>query len=249
MSVIMCLAEEASADSGLQAESTDIRRLRMGDTGRDVLRKDVKVRGWILFGIFSVIFIFMIITICSMIHNGDFELNSFTGPLIFLTVISVICIWDGIRMIRTPEKLLNRENKNHGGSVFEMADKLYGDIIYEDKYIMVSHEVIASKKERYNLAYRWDVYLITYAYRSMSHGKLEYYCMHTGNPENVVLIILKGYMTQKRLDEVLDMLLSYCPNAIYGDLYGAGGEYLKKMRKTDIHDIPHSPYYTGNNTQ
>ena len=84
----------------------------MGDTGREVLRKDVKVRGWILFGIFSVIFVFMIITICSMIHNGEFELNSFTGPLIFLTVISVICIWDGIRMIRTPEKLLNRENKN-----------------------------------------------------------------------------------------------------------------------------------------
>ena len=71
----------------------------MGDTGREVLRKDVKVRGWILFGIFSVIFVFMIITICSMIHNGEFELNSFTGPLIFLTVISVICIWDGIRMI------------------------------------------------------------------------------------------------------------------------------------------------------
>lgn len=131
----------------------------MGDTGREVLRKDVKVRGWILFGIFSVIFVFMIITICSMIHNGEFELNSFTGPLIFLTVISVICIWDGIRMIRTPEKLLNRENKNHGGRVFEMADKLYGD------------------------------------------------------------------------------------------LDGAGGDYLEKMRKTDIHDIPHSPYYTGNNTQ
>ena len=130
----------------------------MGDTGREVLRKDVKVRGWILFGIFSVIFVFMIITICSMIYNGVFELNSFTGPLIFLTVISVICIWDGIRMIRTPEKLLNRENKNHGGSVFEMADKLYGD------------------------------------------------------------------------------------------LDGAGGDYLEKMRKTDIHDIPHSPYYTGNNT-
>lgn len=130
----------------------------MGDTGREVLRKDVKVRGWILFGIFSVIFVFMIITICSMIHNGEFELNSFTGPLIFLTVISVICIWDGIRMIRTPEKLLNRENKNHGGRVFEMADKLYGD------------------------------------------------------------------------------------------LDGAGGDYLEKMRKTDIHDIPHSPYYTGNNT-
>ena len=121
----------------------------MGDTGREVLRKDVKVRGWILFGIFSVIFVFMIITICSMIHNGEFELNSFTGPLIFLTVISVICIWDGIRMIRTPEKLLNRENKNHGGSVFEMADKLYGDIIYENKYIMASHEVIASKTMRY----------------------------------------------------------------------------------------------------
>lgn len=30
----------------------------MGDTGREVLRKDVKVRGWILFGIFSVIFVF-----------------------------------------------------------------------------------------------------------------------------------------------------------------------------------------------
>lgn len=131
----------------------------MGDTGREVLRKDVKVRGWILFGIFSVIFVFMIITICSMIHNGEFELNSFTGPLIFLTVISVICIWDGIRMIRTSEKLLNRENRNHGGRVFEMADKLYGD------------------------------------------------------------------------------------------LDGAGGDYLEKMRKTDIHDIPHSPYYTGNNTQ
>lgn len=29
----------------------------MGDTGREVLRKDVKVRGWILFGIFSVIFV------------------------------------------------------------------------------------------------------------------------------------------------------------------------------------------------
>ena len=130
----------------------------MGDTGREVLRKDVKVRGWILFGIFSVIFVFMIITICYMIHNGEFELNSFTGPLIFLTVISVICIWDGIRMIRTPEKLLNRENRNHGGRVFEMADKLYGD------------------------------------------------------------------------------------------LDGAGGDYLEKMRKTDIHDIPHSPYYTGNNT-
>lgn len=130
----------------------------MGDTGREVLRKDVKVRGWILFGIFSVIFVFMIITICSMIHNGEFELNSFTGPLIFLTVISVICIWDGIRMIRTPEKLLNRKNRNHGGGVYEMADKLYGD------------------------------------------------------------------------------------------LDGAGGDYLEKMRKTDIHDIPHSPYYTGNNT-
>lgn len=245
----MCLAAEVSADSGLQAASTDIRRLRMDNTGREVLRKDVKVRGWILFGIFSVILVFMIITICSMIHNGDFELNSFTGPLIFLTVISVICIWDGIRMIRTPEKLLNRENRNHGGGVYEMADKLYGDIIYEDKYIMVSHEVIASKKVRYNLAYRWDVYLITYVYRSMRYGKLEYYCMHTGNPENDVHIYLNGYKTGKGRKRILDTILSYCPNAIYGDLDGAGGEYLKKMRKTDIHDIPHSPYYTGNNTQ
>ena len=217
----------------------------MGDTGREVLRKDVKVRGWILFGIFSVIFVFMIITICSMIHNGEFELNSFTGPLIFLTVISVICIWDGIRIIRTPEKLLNRENKNHGGSVFEMADKLYGDIIYENKYIMASHEVIASKTMRYNLAYRWDVYLITYVYTSMRRGKLEYYCMYTGNH---VYINLRGLVTGKRKKKVLDMLLSYCPNAIYGDLDGAGGDYLEKMRKTDIHDIPHSPYYTGNNT-
>ena len=220
----------------------------MGDTGREVLRKDVKVRGWILFGIFSVIFVFMIITICSMIHNGEFELNSFTGPLIFLTVISVICIWDGIRMIRTPEKLLNRENKNHGGSVFEMADKLYGDIIYENKYIMASHEVIASKTMRYNLAYRWDVYLITYVYTSMRRGKLEYYCMYTGNHENNVYINLIGFVTGKRKKKVLNMLLSYCPNAIYGDLDGAGGDYLEKMRKTDIHDIPHSPYYTGNNT-
>lgn len=220
----------------------------MGDTGREVLRKDVKVRGWILFGIFSVIFVFMIITICSMIHNGEFELNSFTRPLIFLTVISVICIWDGIRMIRTPEKLLNRENKNHGGSVFEMADKLYGDIIYENKYIMASHEVIASKTMRYNLAYRWDVYLITYVYTSMRRGKLEYYCMYTGNHENNVYIKLRGLVTGKRKKKVLDMLLSYCPNAIYGDLDGAGGDYLEKMRKTDIHDIPHSPYYTGNNT-
>lgn len=56
-------------------------------------------------------------------------------------------------------------------------------------------------------------------------------------------------MTEKRKKKVLDMLLSYCPNAIYGDLDGAGGDYLEKMRKTDIHDIPHSPYYTGNNTQ
>lgn len=220
----------------------------MGDTGREVLRKDVKVRGWILFGIFSVIFVFMIITICSMIHNGEFELNSFTGPLIFLTVISVICIWDGIRIIRTPEKLLNRENKNHGGSVFEMADKLYGDIIYENKYIMASHEVIASKTMRYNLAYRWDVYLITYVYTSMRRGKLEYYCMYTGNHENNVYINLRRLVTGKRKKKVLDMLLSYCPNAIYGDLDGAGGDYLEKMRKTDIHDIPHSPYYTGNNT-
>ena len=220
----------------------------MGDTGREVLRKDVKVRGWILFGIFSVIFVFMIITICSMIHNGEFELNSFTGPLIFLTVISVICIWDGIRIIRTPEKLLNRENKNHGGSVFEMADKLYGDIIYENKYIMASHEVIASKTMRYNLAYRWDVYLITYVYTSMRRGKLEYYCMYTRNHENNVYINLRGLVTGKRKKKVLDMLLSYCPNAIYGDLDGAGGDYLEKMRKTDIHDIPHSPYYTGNNT-
>lgn len=55
-------------------------------------------------------------------------------------------------------------------------------------------------------------------------------------------------MTGKRKKKVLDMLLSYCPNAIYGDLDGAGGDYLEKMRKTDIHDIPHSPYYTGNNT-
>lgn len=190
----------------------------------------------------------MIITICSMIHNGEFELNSFTGPLIFLTVISVICIWDGIRIIRTPEKLLNRENKNHGGSVFEMADKLYGDIIYESKYIMASHEVIASKTMRYNLAYRWDVYLITYVYTSMRRGKLEYYCMYTGNHENNVYINLRGLVTGKRKKKVLDMLLSYCPNAIYGDLDGAGGDYLEKMRKTDIHDIPHSPYYTGNNT-
>ena len=220
----------------------------MGDTGREVLRKDVKVRGWILFGIFSVIFVFMIITICSMIHNGEFELNSFTGPLIFLTVISVICIWDGIRIIRTPEKLLNRENKNHGGSVFEMADKLYGDIICENKYIMASHEVIASKTMRYNLAYRWDVYLITYVYTSMRRGKLEYYCMYTGNHENNVYINLRGLVTGKRKKKVLDMLLSYCPNAIYGVLDGAGGDYLEKMRKTDIHDIPHSPYYTGNNT-
>ncbi len=221
----------------------------MGDTGREVLRKDVKVRGWILFGFFSVILVFVIITICSMIHNGDFGLNSFTVPLIFLTVISVICIWDGLRMIRTPEKLLNRENRYHGGSVYEMADKLYGDIIYEDKYIMVSHEVIASKTTRYNLAYRWDVYLITYVYTSMRRGKLEYYCMYTGNPKNNVYIILREFVTEKRKKKVLDMLLSYCPNAIYGDLDGAGGEYLEKMRKTDIHDIPHSPYYTGNNTQ
>ena len=183
-----------------------------------------------------------------MIHNGEFELNSFTGPLIFLTVISVICIWDGIRIIRTPEKLLNRENKNHGGSVFEMADKLYGDIIYENKYIMASHEVIASKTMRYNLAYRWDVNLITYVYTSMRRGKLEYYCMYTGNHENNVYINLRGLVTGKRKKKVLDMLLSYCPNAIYGDLDGAGGDYLEKMRKTDIHDIPHSPYYTGNNT-
>ena len=113
--------------------------------GREVLRQR-RQSAWmdIVWYLFSD-FCFMIITICSMIHNGEFELNSFTGPLIFLTVISVICIWDGIRMIRTPEKLLNRENKNHGGSVFEMADKLYGDIIYENKYIMASHEVIASK--------------------------------------------------------------------------------------------------------
>lgn len=221
----------------------------MDNTGREVLRKNVKVRGWILFGIFSVILIFMIITICSMINDGTFELNSFTGPLIFLTVISVICVWDGLRMICTPEKLLNLENQIHGGYVQEMADKLYGDIIYEDKYIMLSHEVISSKTTRYNLAYRWDVYLITYVYRSQRYGKLEYYCLHTGNPENDVRIYLRGYVAGKKRKKILDMLLSYCPNAIYGDLNGVGGEYLEKMRKTDIHDIPHSPYYTGNNTQ
>ena len=152
-------------------------------------------------------------------------------------------------MICTPEKLLNRENRIHGGRVQEMADKLYGDIIYEDKYIMLSHEVISSKTARYNLAYRWDVYLITYVYRSQRYGKLEYYCLHTGNPENDVRIYLRGYMAGKKRKKILDMLLSYCPNAIYGDLDGAGGEYLEKMRKTDIHDIPHSPYYTGNNTK
>ncbi len=60
---------------------------------------------------------------------------------------------------------------------------------------------------------------------------------------------IRGLVTEKRKKKVLDMLLSYCPNAIYGDLDGTGGEYLEKMRKTDIHDILHSPYYTGNNTQ
>lgn len=93
---------------------------------------------------------------------------------------------------------------------------------------MASHEVIASKTMRYNLAYRWDVYLITYVYTSMRRGKLEYYCMYTGNHENNVYINLRGLVTEKRKKKVLDMLLSYCPNAIYGDLDGAGGDYLEK---------------------
>ena len=96
-----------------------------------------------------------------------------------------------------------------------MADKLYGDIIYEDKYIMVSHEVIASKKVRYNLAYRWDVYLITYVYRSMRYGKLEYYCMHTGNPENDVHIYLNGYKTGSSvIAQMRCMVIWMAPEAI-----------------------------------
>lgn len=162
------------------------------------------------------------------------------GPMFLIFVFALLF---GIYLVLNPGK---QAKKFGNDKILDMADELYDDLQYDDGYIKLSENIIATDWKRPQLAYRWDVYLITdhmipgSKYTSDNY----FYVLYTRNDRNSLFVNI-NHLSKEERKKLLRTLLESCPNAVYDKLKGPGGKRLYELRHMDVHDIPNSPFYAG----
>ena len=191
-----------------------------------------------------IIILLVILILCFYGYYDSYDNEMIGYIVIFMPsfIFFVIYSYVGFNYYVNTEKVARKKGY---GNILDMSEDFYGKIEYKDDYIRVSPKVIAT--DGYDMAYRWDVYLITFhTVMSCTYGQYtptKFFSLHTRDKRYVLHVNLKPPYSDQEYENVLKTLLKYCPNAVYGELDGAGGNHLAQMRNTDIHDIPNSPYY------
>lgn len=197
--------------------------------GRDIVLKKIKSHGllMIIFGS-PIAMISILIALMFFIMGDGLEILAVLFLLLFL--LGLLLLVMGIRCVISPEKSLYIKNNP---DLLIQADQLYSNIIYEDKYIIVSDKVIANRKKILQMAYLEDIYLIYQ--HTMSMNFIRYtneLVLENRNKKNnmTINVYAKG---KKAREDLFQLLSQVCPNARFG-WTSDGLAYLNKMREKNI---------------
>ena len=184
--------------------------------------------------------------VCLFMLKSFFEDDAGIFYVMFIGLMFLIFVFAllfGIYHVLNPGKLAKKFGND---KILDMADELYDDLQYDDGYIKLSENIIAANWKRPQLAYRWDVYLITDLMIPYSRYTREnyFYILYTRNDKNSLFINI-NHLSKEERKKLLRTLLESCPNAVYDKFKGPGGKRLYELRHMDIHDIPNSPFYAG----
>lgn len=150
------------------------------------------------------------------------------GILTFLMVIEgLVFIIMGVKRVNHPEQ--SPEMKNNP-NLLQQADSLYANIIYEDKFVILSNYVIANKKRPTQMAYLRDIYLIYRHTASMNFIRyINELVLENRNKKNSMRISTYAKSGADK-DRLTQLLAQACPNARFG-WNKENLAYLEEMRR------------------
>lgn len=124
-------------------------------------------------------------------------------------VIGLVLIIQGIVYILDP-------TKNHilkaNPRLLEMADDLFSNVKFEDKIIIMSDKVIASKRDLTQMAY-FDEVLMIYEYTHTTNMVTDTHKVKLETADYTALIDVYAYK-EDAIDGLIKMLFRMCPNAV-----------------------------------
>lgn len=150
------------------------------------------------------------------------------GIITFLMVIEGLAfIIMGVKRVNHPERAPEMRNNPN---LLQQADQLYSNIIYEDKFVILSNYVIANKKHPTQMAYLQDIYLIYRHTASMNFIRyINELVLENRNKKNSMRINTYAKSGADK-DRLTQLLAQACPNARFG-WNRENLNYLDEMRK------------------
>lgn len=201
--------------------------------GRELVLKKIKshgkktVAGGILIMLLGLFMVFVFFA-----TDDGAELFAILSLLLF--AFGLVSLILGIKTAVNPEKSGFIKNNP---DLLKQADELYFNIVYEDKYIIISNRVIANKKQITQMAYLEDIYLIYQRTQSMNLiPTANELVLENRNKKNsmTINIYAKGKNTR---DDLFRILSNACPNARLG-WTPENLQYLAEMRRLNNQGAP-----------
>lgn len=194
--------------------------------GSEILLKKIKSNG--TKQIIGGIIIMLLGTLFTIIAAFDDE-DDVAIVWIFaaaLLIIGIMCAVFGIKNRSHPE---NAKVIRKNPALLNMADELFADIIYEDKFIKISNRIIANQKNITQMTYTNEIFL-------MYISKESYNFVPTG--KELILETARGRLalniygrTKNTVNELANMICRISPNTRVG-YTNENLQYLAQMRQS-----------------
>ena len=126
------------------------------------------------------------------------------GIMAWLALAQYACVDDVNR---------SSELKEHP-EILDMADELFANITYEDKFMMISDRLIASAKKPFEIAFLEEVYMVHISKESMNFiptGKE----LHISHARGEIVLNIYGEK-KSTVEGLFERLRPLCPNACAG---------------------------------
>lgn len=153
---------------------------------------------------------------------------------IFLAIVTFLMVVEGLAFIIMGAKRVSNPERSvyirNNPDLLRQADQLYSNVVYEDKFVILSNYVIANKKHPTQMAYLQDIYLIYRHTASMNFIRyINELVLENRNKKNSMRINTYAKSGADK-DRLTQLLAQACPNARFG-WNKENLAYLDEMRK------------------
>lgn len=194
--------------------------------GNEILLKKIKSNG--TKQIIGGIIIMLLGTLFTIIAAFDDE-DDVAIVWIFAAVLLALGIILAVFGIKNRSHPENAKVIRKNPALLNMADELYADIIYEDKFVKISNRIIANQKDITQMTYTNEIFL-------MYVSKESYNFVPTG--KELILETARGRLalniygrTKNTVNDLANMICRLSPNTRVG-YTNENLQYLAQMRQS-----------------